>query len=125
MTPLPPCVVSNPRTCLSRRADMPRIRARSISEPRSAKQAKLRAHIAQLATPSARTATVNSDYPMRGPTSSLAATEGRTSEVSTAKRIRVAPSTVRACLTSHTMANIESAKRLDLSPPAPRNINLS
>ena len=117
-----PQVASKPPPCINQRAGLPRIRTRSNSEPRIAKMPKHRTDDAPLATPPSCTATLDQDDPMRGRASSLASKDGRTtSEVSKAKRIRVAPSTARACITSHAMATIESAKRLSSRPLTPRN----
>ena len=98
-----------------------RTRARSHSEPTNAKHAKHRSRLAQRATPSARIATIGNDCPMRERASSVTAKEDRTSSaVAPAKRIRIAPSTARTCVTSQPRAFLEGAKRLASEQPTPR-----
>ena len=117
-----PHVASKLLTCISQRPGLPRTRTRSNSEPRIAKMPKHRTNVAPLATLSSCTATLDQDDPKRGRASNFATKVVRTtSEVSKAKRFRVAPSTARACITSHAMATIESAKRLSSRPLTPRN----
>ena len=120
--PLQPRVVNILQQPADGRTAPSRTRARSHSEPTSAKHAKHRSCLAQRATPSARIATIGNDFPMRERASSFTSKEDRTSSaVAPAKRIRIAPSTARTCVTSQSRAFLEEAKRLASEQPTPRH----